>query len=309
MNTQPNAIPDSALESRVIAPAGISEMERVYWSLRRELWENRSIYIAPLTVAALYLVGFLISMIHLPEKMRAALALSPEQQRDAIGQPYDLAGLLIMGSTLIVAIFYCLDTLHGERRDRSILFWKSLPVSDVTTVFSKAIIPVIILPLVTFAVTIVTQGIMLLLSSAVLQGSGVGVATLWSNLSLFHVSLMLFFHLVGIHGLWYAPFFGWLLLVSAWARRAPFLWAVLPPFAIGAVEKIAFNTSYFASMLQYRFLGGPEDVASPTGTTSMDSMTHLTPNFLISPGLWIGLVIFAAFLAAAVRLRRYRDPI
>ncbi len=308
MSTQSDAIPQSPLQAQVIAPAEISETQRLYWSLRRELWENRSIYIAPLAVAALYLVGFLVSMVHYPEKIRAAMALSPEQQRGIIEQPYTMAALLIMGSTIIVAVFYSLDALHGERRDRSILFWKSLPVSDVTTVVSKASIPLLVLPLISVAVTIVTYWVMLLLSSAVLTGSGVGGATLWSNLPLFRISLTLFFHLVGIHGLWYAPFYGYLLLVSAWARRAPFLWALLPPFAIAIVEKIAFNTSYFATMLQTRFMGGPEDVASPGGT-AMESMTHLAPNFLISPGLWIGLVIFAGFLVAAVRVRRYQGPI
>ena len=103
---------------------------------------------------------------------------------------------------------------------------------------------------------------MLLLSSAVLLGSGLSVATLWTQLSLFQMSLMLLYHLVTVHALWYAPIYGWLLLVSGWARRAPFLWAVLPPLAIGVVEKIAFNTSHFAAMLGYRISGGPEAVSS-----------------------------------------------
>jgi ABC-2 type transport system permease protein len=109
--------------------------------------------------------------------------------------------------------------------------------------------------------------------------------------------------------LWYAPLYGWLLLISAWARRAAFLWAALPPLAICAVEKIAFNTTHFAAMLQNRLGGGAEAVMAP-GTLPMDPMTHLTPgNFISSPGLWIGLVIAAGFLAAAVRLRRYQGPI
>jgi ABC-2 type transport system permease protein len=151
---------------------------------------------------------------------------------------------------------------------------------------------------------------MLLLSSAVLLGSGVSVPTLWAQVSLFQMSLMLLYHLLAIHGLWYAPIYGWLLLVSAWARRAVFLWAALPLLAIGIVEKIAFNSSHFGSMLGNRIGGGPEAVTAP-GTFPMDPpMTHLTPgNFLFSPGLWIGLAITAAFLGAAVRLRRYREPI
>jgi len=309
MNMPANATPDSPLDSQALAPAVISAARRIYWSVRRELWESRAIYIAPLAVAALFLTGFLISMVHLPEKMRAALALNPMQQHELIAQPYNFAELLIMGTTFIVAVFYCLDALYGERRDRSILFWKSLPVSDLTTVLSKASIPIVVLPLVTFAVTVVSQWIMLLLSTAVLLGSGRSVEMLWTHLPLWRMSLGLLYHLVAIHALWYAPIFGWLLLVSAWARRAPFLWAALPLLAIGFVEKIAFNTSHFAAMLGHR-MGGPEGAASTAGRMSMDSMTQVTPGqFLISPGLWVGLAITAGFLAAAVRLRRYREPI
>ena len=310
MNTPSNSIPESPLESQAIAPSVISATRRMYWSLRRELWESRSIYIAPLAVAALILCGFLIGTIRLPDKMRAALTLNPVQQRELIEQPYIFAALLIMATTFIVGVFYCLDALHGERRDRSILFWKSLPVSDLTTVLSKASMPLVVLPLLTFAITVATQWMMLLLSTAVLLANGLSVATLWTHFSLFQMSIMLLYHLLAIHALWYAPIYGWLLLVSSWARRAAFLWAALPLLAIGVVEKIAFNTSHFAAMLQYRFSGGPEGVAFTAGNMSMDPLTHLSPcRFLISPGLWIGLAVAAAFLAAAVRLRRYREPI
>jgi ABC-2 type transport system permease protein len=310
MNSESNAIHESALESQVIAPAVIPATRCMYWSVRRELWENRSIYIAPLAVAALFLFGFLISTIRLPGKMRAASALSPMQQHNLMAQPYLIAAGLMMLTTLVVGVFYCLDALYGERRDRSILFWKSLPVSDLTTVLSKAITPVVILPLVTFAITVVTQWIMLLVSTAVLLGSGLSAATLWTHASLFQTWLMLLYHLLTVHGLWYAPIYGWLLLVSGWARRAPFLWAALPLLAIGVVEKIAFNTSHFGAMLANRMLGGGDGGDFITGYLSMDPLMHFTPGeFLISPGLWVGLAIAAAFLAATVRLRRNQGPI
>ena len=231
-------------------------------------------------------------------------------QRGAIlEEHYSFAEFAIMGTTFVVAVFYCLDALHGERRDRSILFWKSLPVSDLTTVLSKAAIPLVVLPLLTFAITVLTQLIMALISSAVLLGSGLSVATLWAQLSLPQTWLGLLYHLVTVHSLWYAPIFGWLLLVSAWARRAPVLWAAVPLLAIALVEKIAFNTTHFASMLGNRMGGGAEAITMPGGSP-MDPMTHLTPgHFLASPGLWIGLAMTAAFLAGAVRLRRSQGPI
>ena len=106
----------------------------------------------------------------------------------------------------------------------------------------------------------------MLLSSAVLLGGGLSVGTLWARMSFFQMSLTLLYHILTVHGLWYAPIYGWLLLVSAWARRAPFLWAVLPPFVIWGVEKIAFNTSHFLAMLRYRLIGPrPSTTAVPHG--------------------------------------------
>ena len=155
-----------------VAPADISATRRLYWSVRRELWENRSIYLAPLAVAAVVLFGFFISLVRLPDRMRAAAGARPDASSTRpIEQPYVIAALMLMAIELLVAVFYCLDALYGERRDRSILFWKSLPVSDLTTVLSKASIPLLVLPLVTFAITVATQLIMLLASSAVLAAA------------------------------------------------------------------------------------------------------------------------------------------
>ncbi len=308
MNTPSNAIPESNAFSQAPAAIDVSMVQRMYWSIRRELWEYRSIYLAPLIGAALILVSSLISTIHLPAKLQAASALDPIRRQEAIQEHYIVAALLLMGITLVVAIFYCLDALQSERRDRSILFWKSLPVSDLTTVLSKASIPIVVLPLVTFAITVVTQAIMLLLSSARLVGSG-NIAMLWNQVSLFQMWMVLFFHLLAFHGFWYAPFYGWLMLASAWARRAALLWATLPLFAIGLLEKIAFNTSYFAGMLGHHFMGGPGDSSSGAGRMSMDLLMPMTPGqFLASPGLWIGVALTAAFLAAAVWLRQHREP-
>ncbi len=307
MNTPSNTVPESHAGSQAISPAVVTTWP-LFWSIRRELWGNRSIYLAPLIAAAVFVFGFLINMIILRRRMHGVWTLDPAQQHEALAVPYEIAAALIMGTAFLVGIFYSLDTLYGERRDRSILFWKSLPVSDLTTVLAKVAIPLAILPLLSFVITVVTQLIMLLLSSVVLLGSGLSVAALWTHSSFFHVSLMLLYHLVTVHGLWYAPFYGWLLLVSAWSPRAPFLWAFLPPFVICGVEKIAFNSTHFLTMLQHR-LTGPEVMTAP-GSNLMVVIAALTPvEFLSEPGLWIGLAIAAAFLGTAVRLRRYRGPI
>lgn len=305
MNTTSNTVSDF---DRPAAPTSVLSPTRpFYWSVRRELWEFRSIYLAPAIVAVVFLFGFVISMFRLPAKMRA---LDPMKQHEFLQQPYIFVAGAIMAATFLVAIFYCLETLYGERRDRSILFWKSLPVSDFTSVLSKASIPLVILPMLTFVITVATQFLMVLLNSAVLVGSGHSAAAFWNHLSLFQMWMMLLYHLVAIHALWFAPFYGWMLLVSAWARRAPFLWATVPVLAIFVVEKIAFDTSYLPALLGYRLGSGPEGVPFTSGLAMDHSMSVLPPwKFLLSPGLWVGLAITTGFLLAAARIRRNRGPV
>ena len=304
MTTPANAI---SIPS-VMAPADISPLRLFFWSVRRELWENRYLYLAPLAVAALILVGFALGLVALPDTLRAAAALDPTQQHQRIEQPYTFAALLLMFTTFLVGTFYCLDALYGERRDRSILFWKSLPVSDLTAVLAKASIPFLVIPLLTWAITVATQALMLSLAGVRLMGTGLSVAP---HLSFGHMTWVLFHHLIVGHGFWYAPIWGWLLLCSAWSRRTPYLWATLPLLAVGLVEKIAFNTAYFGGWLAYRFMGSPDGM--PRGNEPMPmTMAGITPTltqFLTSPGFWFGLALAAVFLAAAVRLRRYREPI
>src|SRR6266404_1419763 len=248
-----------------------------YWSVKRELWENKSIYIAPLIVAAVVLLGALISAGQLPERRRAAMLLDESRRQAAIQIPYDIVAMMILITAFIVGFFYCLDALYGERRERSILFWKSLPVSDPTTVLSKISIPLLVLPPIVFGVTVVTQFFMLLISSAVLVPIGLA-GTSWANFNLLQQSVILVYSLIVI-ALWHAPVYGWALLISGVARRATFLWAVLPPLAIAVFEKITFNTSYFTSMLKNRLLdvGDTAFHFQMHRSISIDMLSQLTP--------------------------------
>jgi ABC-2 type transport system permease protein len=304
MNTQPDV-----LTSAVEPPT-----QPFLWSVRRELWEHRSIYIAPLSAAALGFLAFLVNLAQLPGKYSLRWAPDPPQHVE-LATPYSQMAFLVVFAALIVGIVYSLDALYGERRDRGILFWKSLPVSDLTTVLAKASIPLVVLPLLALAVTVILQLVMLLLSVAVLLMNGGGAATLWTEVPLFQMQAVLLYSLV-VLTLWYAPLYGWLMLVSGWARRTAFLWAVLPLLAVGILERLAFHTSHFFIMLRDRIVGfAPNAFAftTPDGAAVNPHyvlLAQLTPGrFLSSPGLWIGLLFAAAFFAAAIRLRRYREPI
>ena len=283
----------------------------MYWSMRRELWENRSVYLAPMSVAAVVMFGFSFALIGLPRHRRTALLMDAVHQRASIGVPYDTAAIMLILTAIIVGVFYCSDALHGERRDRSILFWKSLPVSDLTTVLSKVVIPLVILPIVTFVTVLITQLFMLELSSAVLVTHGLSPASTWANYNLLAQTPILAYGLIAL-SLWYAPIYAWLLLVSAWARRHPFVWAIVPLIATSILEKIVFNTRRFSSMLHYRVGGFASEAFEFDARIhgSLPQVTAFTPvRFLSTPGLWGGLVFAAICVAAAVRLRRYREPI
>lgn len=304
MNTPPDNIPAS---TGVGDPGYKAAPRPFYWSVKRELWENRSIYIAPLIVMAVILLGALIGSGHLPQRRRNAMLLDEMRRRAAIEIPYDIVAMMLILTALIVGFFYCLDALYAERRDRSILFWKSQPVSDFKSVLAKASIPLLVLPAIVFVIVVATQFVIMLISTAVLIPSGLG-GTTWSNFNLLQQSLILLYSLIVI-ALWHAPIYGWALLISAIARRATFLWAVLPAFAIGVFEKITFNTSYFGAMLRDRIFGAG-DTAFDLQSHHPLVIAHLTPlRFLSTSGLWIGLLFAVGFVAAAIRLRRYHGPI
>jgi len=268
----------------------------MYWSVRRELWENRSVYLAPLFVAVFVLFACFL----------ATLAIGSRKAHNTT--PIGMAPAPIMMTTILVGFFYCLDALYGERRDRSILFWKSLPVSDRTTVLSKASIPLVMLPLIGFVLSIVTQLLLLPVTLAVSLANGASAARVWNALP---EPLVMIYGLT-VHALWFAPIYCWLLLVSGWAKRAPIMWALLPPLAISAFERIAFKSNSFMYMLQYRMTGAMKEAFRPrTGDKSgVIGLSQLDPlNFLLTPGLWVGLFFAAGCLVAAIRLRGKREPI
>src|SRR6266513_3141869 len=202
MNTPSNTVPELPVESAVGDRR--YRTRPFYWSVVRELWENHSIYIAPSIVAAIILFGSFVGSFHLAGRRQNALLLDPARRRAAIELPYDIAAMMLIFTAFIIGVFYCLDALHGERRERSILFWKSLPVSDLTTVLSKATIPMAVLPLVTFAIVIVTDLMIFLISSVVLLVHGVSPATTLVQTHYF-LNVVLFLYGIVVLTLWHIP--------------------------------------------------------------------------------------------------------
>jgi ABC-2 type transport system permease protein len=302
MSTQPNVMSEVARPTDVMA-ADVPWSKRFYWSVRRELWEFRSIYLVQFAVAGIFVFGFLLSLIRLPHKMNHLATLDPMQQRELIEQPFQFAAGLIMAAGFLVAIFYALEALQSERRDRSILFWKSLPVSDATTVLAKASIPMIVIPALSFAIAVVVQIVMVALSSIVLLANGISLHTFFAYLPVVQIWLVLAYHLLVLHSLGFAPLYAWLLLVSGWARRLAFLWAVLPLAAFGIIQKVVFESKDF-----FFFSESPGGDGFTHGMM-MQPLDRIHPSeFFGSMMLWVGVVVAAVLLSETIRLRRRRDP-
>jgi ABC-2 type transport system permease protein len=314
------AVPESGAPA---APSTAYPFTRLmFWCVRRELWENRSIYIAPFAAAGFLIFVVLISMIEVGINaqtlygnigtVRAGTAL--------LWFPYMLIAAPVLAIGMLVAIAYCLGALHGERQDRSILFWKSLPVSDLITVLSKTSVPIILIPLISFVAALVTQLVIFAVTLTVfpliaakghfvwagVPASSYTVHMLWDAVPIGYLTLAMLYGLL-VTALWHAPIYAWLLLVGGWARRMTFVWAVAPVAGLMIVERIAFGTDHLGTMLQDR-LSGSLPIAF-TGVIN-GNLPDLAPSrFLSDPGLWIGLAVATFFLGAAVLLRRYRQPI
>jgi len=297
-------------------PQRVNPTDSLYWSIRRELWESKSIVIAPLAVAGLVLFILAMTAFGVPRRLRALPTDAARSREFAVAvSPLRTAPSPIVVTTLIVAFFFSLDALYGERRDRTILFWKSLPVSDRTTVLSKAIFPLAILPLIGFVLSIVVQLVLLGWTTMILIANGIDPQTLWGEVRLLEMPVILLYGIAAFT-LWHAPMYGWYFLISGWARRAPILWALVPPIAASMIERMAFHTNYITAFQTRRFIGAYTaafDVVMPANAKHYPMISRIEQinvgKFLSTPGLWLGLLFAVACFAVVIRLRRYREPI
>lgn len=276
---------------------------------RRELWEHRALWIAPLVVEGLLAVSLLLGRINmdLPEQVLTAqqkVSIFTIAQW-ALAQPLYIVIAIVLG-------FYLLDCLYSERKDRSILFWKSLPLSDGLTVGSKLLVAAVVVPLGVFLLASVAN----LLFAAILQ-LRVPNALSWSTYEWLRTELVLLLECV-LGVLWYLPVAAALLLFSAWIRRSPILWASLVPVVAPIVERVALGTHYIWSFEAYRMNGiwhkliqGP-DIFAKSGFHNLPPVGAVLDAFNIGGAftdidLWLGVVAAAAMAYAAARVRRYRD--
>lgn len=293
--------------------------------IRREFWEHRAFVIAPAVVAAILFLGAMfgeadfgdvsVKLLERPDLMSKQVAIVGGIL-SALAIPY----LIVMGC---VIVFYLLDCLHADRKDRSVLFWKSLPVSDRATVLAKLATAAVVLPLLTFITIVATNLLFGLIESIRFSIAGQDIwKFIWDPRAWISAHALLFYVLVVVT-LWYLPLIAWLLLISAWARRAVILWAILPPLMLMFLEEVLFNTEYVATVLRDRFIGWFGLALNSSGSGQHTVIIHgeripwssrlediLDPaSFFSSPGLWLGLVAAALFIWTAIVARRHRAEI
>ncbi len=321
------------------------------WLLRREFWEHKgSMFWAPLIVGSLLVVllGCTITygiMQHgIPthvtingQALRHARLdqILPEETKMMVAKiasgMYLGAAAPLFAILVGVVFFYCLGALYDERRDRSILFWKSLPVSDQMTVLSKAATAMVVAPAITLALAVTASLALLFILCLVLSTQGLNLFAAVLASSDLYLSPLRLAALLPVYVVWALPTVGWLMLVSSWAKSKPFLWAVGVPVVTlviikwinAALENFSGQTlllSHYASDVVARILGGIVpgiwftfqpglQTGMRPGENGFDMGGLVSQSYMSLAGVdaWIGVALGVAMLAAAVRMRRWRD--
>ena len=298
--------------------------------VRRELWEHRSILIVPLVIAVIESLGSLVTQVTVSGAGQAidvallgASSLG-ENERSAMLNvfltSFSFLFVLAMG---ILMIFYALDALYAERKDKSILFWRSLPVTDAETVVSKLAVALLLIPAVTFAMIAVTHLVVLTITSIWVGFRGADASFLiWQAAPLLDNWGTTFVVVLAL-ALWVSPFVGWFLFVSAFTKRSPFLIAFLPLVVVPMLESIVLRSWNFGAMLLARapfnvpIFGGVSDEGfifddeeellelAETGVSFFSLID--VGRFLTDIDVWIGLIVCGLLCFGAVYVRRFRD--
>jgi ABC-2 type transport system permease protein len=285
------------------------------WLIRREFWENRAIWMIPAVFGGLLLLAALFGQVSIPR------LTSPQESEEAASAFLVIVGAmfyLVMG---VYSTWYLLDCLYTDRKDRSILFWKSLPISDSTTVLCKLLVGMIIIPLVYFAAADATALIAAFILSIRARAS-IG-SSLWNGDIWWQVQVLWMYAIVTT-ALWYLPVAGWLMLVSAYAKRAVMLWAVLPPLLLYILERVFFGTHTVGHIIMRRLAGLPSvsfngskymwthdgGVVDNAGSPAPSVWHLINPSgFFTSAETWIGAAVGIALIVAAIQLRTRRSEI
>lgn len=298
--------------------------------IRRELWEHRAIFVVPIVIGLIQALGSVVGQVTVSTADQAVdiailgvANLGDNERAAAINVLMAGLSLLFVMAMVVLMTFYSLDALYAERKDKSILFWRSLPVTDAETVVSKLLIAALVIPLITLAVIAATHLVVLIISSFWVGFRGANAWHLiWQSAPFFDNWMATLIVLLSL-SIWILPFVGWFLFVSAFTKRSPFLIAFMPFLLIPMLEKIFFGSWVFGEMLLERspFSAPIFEGINGTGFLFDDEAEMLSaakagvgflslvdlPKFLSSISVWFGIAVCGIFSFAAIYVRRYRD--
>jgi ABC-2 type transport system permease protein len=310
-------------------------MKRLVALTRREFWENKGAFrTTPLVIGGVYVALLLMSIFttaHFDNELYTfreairVLAGQPETFRSSHLYEVMIGSSVLFTITLsIVVFFYLLGSLYDDRKDRSILFWKSLPASDSLTIASKLVAGMLVAPVMFWVVFVLTHIVMALICSVMVISVGENPWTLFLSVAnpLHAWSVVLLSYLAA--SIWFLPFYGWLLLVSAFAPRIPLLFAVLPPIVFAILQiwidflrTFTLDSSLFGligewianspAIMTAQVHDGRGKVALGVPTTEAFDHSVTVANILarlFSFEMLAGLAVAAVFLAGALWLRR-----
>jgi ABC-2 type transport system permease protein len=284
-------------------------MKTYVWLVRREFWENRAIWMIPASI------GVLLTLASLFGTVEATFFDSPEKTRSMAAMMFLAFGALFFAAMSLYSYWYLLDCLYTDRKDRSILFWKSLPISDTATVLSKLFVGLVAIPIVYFAAAdaaTVLAAFVLSVRAHSLPANALWRPDVWLQLQAAWI------YVIVTTAIWYLPVTGWLLVISAWAKRAVMLWSILPPLAAIVAERLFIGTHACLQVIGDRLLGYPSAAFNypALGALWADETSGDQPfgpstawrildpwGFLSSPATWIGALLGVALIAAAIQLR------
>ena len=285
-------------------------MNNYLWLIRREFWERRAIWMIPAAISGALILVALFG--------RTQIIADVPLESPFVGRVYlGVTGALFITIMMLYSTLYLLDCLYDDRRDRSVLFWKSLPVSDTDTVLSKLIVALFAIPLVAFVAADLTSLIVAFIVS-VRARSMIGGA-LWESRDWLQMQV-LWVYVIVTCAVWYLPLVGWCLMVSAWVKRAPMLWSVLPLLVAYLIERFFMGTHYLAELIGGRLAGYAGAAFHPNshgsrGAWSADDAANTAWQFMdfggffTNPATWAGLVVGAAMIVAAIQMRMHRAEI
>ncbi|MFC3094380.1 hypothetical protein DRW07_14170 [Alteromonas sediminis] len=299
---------------------------QVLTNIKKECWEFKGhIFWVPVVMLGFFILSniyalFTIDSYQIDRLMKGLQALSEAEGVAFVGNASMAAIATIFVPFLITSLFvqlnYLISCMFDEKRDLSIYFWRSLPVSDLQSVAVKLFTGALVIPasFMLAATALIVLAVFLIFVGTVVLSLGFDISlwAAWSEAKIVSSLIVVWLALIPL-SLWLFPVYAYLMLASAFAGRAPFLWAVLPVVVIAIVEAsiaeaTGSNHLFIMEALYHYFSLEVLGEELSLHVTSMHSSLSFSEQLLMVKALFtkvdlIALLIGCGFMYATYWLR------